>query len=357
MELGVIQYGQILFLSTILSGTLTPIMRQIALRLRVVDSPNQSHKTHKEPIPYLGGIAIMISVISLAVSGVLLFDINRSAMGLLLSILLPSTFIGAVGLVDDIRNLSPFARFFAQTAAGIFTAILITSTQTVGSPTGNVSFDFFLTVLWIVGITNSLNFFDNHDGGASGAVAISSFTLAVLAFATSQFYIAALALVLCGSSLGFLFWNKSPARIYMGDAGSLFIGMMIASLLVRFDPNPINRWAGFAIPILLLALPIMDTTVVVVSRIQRGVSPFQGGQDHLSHRLMSRGFTRRGTAFILWGASGFFAFLAILVSNSTFTLEGPLTTLGAIAWVTLLVWFLRLEHPSPKLSSPENPTI
>jgi UDP-GlcNAc:undecaprenyl-phosphate GlcNAc-1-phosphate transferase len=351
MELSVIQYGQILVLSTMLSGTLTPIMRRIAFKFSVVDSPNQSHKTHKEPIPYLGGIAIMTSVIFLAVSGVLFFDFNRSAIGLLLSILLPSTFIGVVGLVDDVRNLSPLSRFFAQTAAGLFTAIFITSTQTVGSPTGNFSFDFFLTVFWIVGVTNSLNFFDNHDGGASGTVAISSFTLTVLAFASSQFYIAALALVLCGSSLGFLFWNKSPARIYMGDAGSLFLGMMISSLLVRFDPNPINRWAGFAIPILLLALPIMDTTVVVISRIQRGVSPFQGGQDHLSHRLMSRGFTRRVTAFILWGASGFFASLAILVSSATFKLEGLLTGLGAFAWVTLFIWFLQLKFPNQKPSS------
>jgi UDP-GlcNAc:undecaprenyl-phosphate GlcNAc-1-phosphate transferase len=351
MELSVIQYGQILVLSTVLSGTLTPIMRRIAFKFSVVDSPNQSHKTHKEPIPYLGGMAIMISVIFLAVSGVLFFDLNRSAIGLLLSILLPSTLIGVVGLVDDVRNLSPLSRFFAQTAAGLFTAIFITSTQTVGSPTGNFSFDFFLTVFWIVGVTNSLNFFDNHDGGASGTVAISSFTLTVLAFASSQFYIAALALVLCGSSLGFLFWNKSPARIYMGDAGSLFLGMMISSLLVRFDPNPINRWVGFAIPILLLALPIMDTTVVVISRIQRGVSPFQGGQDHLSHRLMSRGFTRRVTAFILWGASGFFASLAILVSSATFKLEGLLTGLGAFAWVALFIWFLQLKFPNQKSSS------
>jgi UDP-GlcNAc:undecaprenyl-phosphate GlcNAc-1-phosphate transferase len=354
MEIGLIEYGQIFFLSTLLSGLLTPIMRRIALRFRVVDSPNQVHKSHKEPIPYLGGMAIMISVVSLSVSGVVFFDINSSAIGLLLSILLPSTLIGIVGLVDDIRNLSPLSRFLAQTAAGLFTAIFITSTQTVGSPTGNLNFDFLLTVFWIVGITNALNFFDNHDGGASGTVAISSFTLTLLAYASSQLYLAALALVLCGSSLGFLFWNKNPARIYMGDAGSLFLGMMISSLLVRFDPNPINRWAGFAIPILLLALPIMDTTVVVISRIQRGVSPFKGGQDHLSHRLMFRGFTRRVTALILWGASSFFALLAIVVSNATFKLEGLLAGLGAFAWAALFIWFLKLKHPNQKLSSSQS---
>jgi UDP-GlcNAc:undecaprenyl-phosphate GlcNAc-1-phosphate transferase len=349
MEIGLIEYGQIFFLSTLLSGLLTPIMRRIALRFKVVDSPNQVHKSHKEPIPYLGGMAIMISVIFLTVVGALIFDIDQAAINLMLSILLPATLIGFVGLVDDIRNLPPLPRFLAQTAAGLFTAIFITSTQTVGSPTGNLRFDFLLTVFWIVGVTNALNFFDNHDGGASGSIAISSFALTLLAFASSQFYIAALALVLCGASLGFLFWNKNPARIYMGDAGSLFLGMMISSLLVRFDPNPINRWAGFAIPILLLALPIMDTTVVVVSRIQRRVSPFQGGQDHLSHRLMSLGLTRRATAFILWGASGFFVTLAILVSSVNFKIEGVLTSLGAIVWVTLFVWFLKQEHPVQKM--------
>ena len=130
----------------------------------------------------------------------------------------------------------------------------------------------------------------------------------------------------------------------MGDAGSLFLGMMLASLLVRFDPSPINRWAGFAIPILLLALPIMDTTVAVLSRIKRGISPFQGGQDHLSHRLVRRGFSRRRTAYVLWGATANFVFLAILISNVGYDIEGVLLLATGILWLVMFSWFWMQPH-------------
>ena len=135
----------------------------------------------------------------------------------------------------------------------------------------------------------------------------------------------------------------------MGDAGALFLGMLISTLLLRFDPSPINRWAGFAIPILILALPIMDTSVAVISRIARGLSPFMGGQDHLSHRLVRRGNSRRSTAFILWGGSAFFAALAISISLSPYDVEGLLTGVAALFWLVVLVWFYRQEH-SPRES-------
>jgi UDP-GlcNAc:undecaprenyl-phosphate/decaprenyl-phosphate GlcNAc-1-phosphate transferase len=156
----------------------------------------------------------------------------------------------------------------------------------IGNPTGITVLDAAITVLWIVGICNSINFFDNLDGGAAGTVAITAISLTYLAITGDQYFIAALSIVVAGSTLGFLIWNRAPARIYMGDAGALFLGLLIATLTVRFKPSADNSLTSFAIPVLLLAIPILDTTVAVLSRFRRKVSPFQGGKDHLSHRLV-----------------------------------------------------------------------
>ena len=341
MELNSIQFLTLFVIAVFSTGIITPVMRRVAKRFGIVDQPNQAHKTHREPIPYLGGVAIMITVSIIVLGGSLFLKMDNNTSKIVLAIMVPSVLIGLVGLADDIKNLSPISRFIAQSIAALFTSIVIISSDTVGSPTGNSYLDFFITVVWIVGTTNAINFFDNHDGGASGTVAISSFMLFILASTSGQVYIAALAIVLSGSCFGFLYWNRNPAQIYMGDAGSLFLGMILATILVRFDPNPINRWAGFAIPVLLLAMPILDTSVSVLSRIQRGISPFQGGQDHLSHRLVRRGLTRRATAITLWSGTGVFSLIALLISNASYRLEGLFLSISLAIFLTLFFWFFR----------------
>lgn len=344
MELIAPQYALLFFAALASAGVLTPLMRTLAFRLDIVDRPTQEHKTHRDPIPYLGGVAIILAVFSVVIAGSALVELSSEVKQTLLIILTPCLFMGVVGLIDDIKNLTPFSRFLAQTISGFLAAFAITTTDNVGSPTGYNELDLLISVFWIVGITNAINFFDNHDGGASGTIAISSLALGALCLLSNQYYIGALAFVLAGASGGFLIWNRNPARIYMGDAGSLFLGMLISTLLLRFDPSPINRWAGFAVPILILALPIMDTSVAVISRIARGLSPFVGGQDHLSHRLVRRGNSRRSTAFMLWGGSAFFAALAISISLSPYDVEGLITGASALLWVLILVWFYRQEH-------------
>jgi UDP-GlcNAc:undecaprenyl-phosphate GlcNAc-1-phosphate transferase len=157
---------------------------------------------------------------------------------------------------------------------------------------------------------------------------------------SGQYFIAAISIVLSGACIGFLFWNRNPARIYMGDAGALFLGMMIASLLVRFEPNPINRLASFSIPIFILAIPILDTTVAVLSRLRRGKSPFEGGKDHLSHRLTRRGLTRKKTAFTLWFLTGFYVLIAVVISSVSYRFEGLLVFVGLMSWLGLFFFFL-----------------
>ena len=340
MELNFSEYLALFFTALIFVGVLTPLVRKVALRIEILDAPTESHKTHKEAIPYLGGVAIIVGTclttyLAIVVSG------QASALSLVSAVLIPAVLMGVIGLVDDIKKLSPWPRFIAQNLFGLVIAVILIATRTLGSPTGDTIIDVAITTLWIVGITNSINFFDNVDGGASGTVAISSLFLFFLAFQGGQYAIAALSLVLTGATTGFLLWNKPPARIYMGDAGALFLGILIATLTLRFDPNPINLSASFALPILLLAVPILDTTVAVISRARRRISPFQGGQDHLSHRLMRAGFSKRQSVLSLWLISTFYCFIALAISNAPFDLERALTGIAGAIWLLMLALFLR----------------
>jgi UDP-GlcNAc:undecaprenyl-phosphate GlcNAc-1-phosphate transferase len=340
MKLELAEYLLLFVASVTLVGLLTPLVRKLATALDVVDRPSESHKTHKEPIPYLGGIGIIMGVVIITY-GAIAINGRDSAFALANTLLIPAILLGLIGLVDDVKKLAPWPRFIAQNAVALVIAGILIATNTLGSPSGNVFFDLLITILWIVGITNSINFFDNVDGGASGTIAISSIFLFFLAFQGGQFFIAALAAVLGGATIGFLLWNRPPARIYMGDAGALFLGLLIATLLIRFDPNPIYLSASFAIPVLILAIPILDTSVAVISRIRRGISPFQGGQDHLSHRLMRVGLNKRQAVLSLWLMSLFFCLIAIAISNAPYSVERLITNLSAALWLILFFLFLR----------------
>jgi len=340
MELNFSEYLALFATALIFVGVLTPLVRKVALKIEILDAPTEAHKTHKEAIPYLGGVAIIIGTclttyLAIVVSG------QGRALSLVSAVLIPAVLMGVIGLIDDVKKLSPWPRFIAQNLFGLVIAFILIATSTLGSPTGNTQIDLLITIFWIVGITNSINFFDNVDGGASGTVAISSLCLFFLALQGGQYSIAALSLVLTGATTGFLLWNKPPARIYMGDAGALFLGILIATLTLRFDPNPINLSASFALPILLLAVPILDTTVAVISRLRRRISPFQGGQDHLSHRLMRAGFSKRQAVLSLWLISAFYCFIAVAISNAPFDLERVLTGISGLIWLLMLILFLK----------------
>jgi UDP-GlcNAc:undecaprenyl-phosphate GlcNAc-1-phosphate transferase len=288
----------------------------------------------------LGGVAIVSGVLAITYSALIISG-NLQFFGLVSSVLLPAVFMGIIGLIDDIKRLAPWPRFFVQNCVGAGVSVILVSTDTLGSPSGNTLIDVLLSVFWIVGITNSINFFDNIDGGASGAIGISTLTLFVLALQSGQLFIAALSVVLAGSTVGFLGWNRPPARIYMGDAGALFLGVLVSTLTLRFDPSPIHKVASFSIPVLLLAVPILDTTTAVLSRIRRGISPFQGGRDHLSHRLMRMHKSKRESILILWILNLFFCIAAVMISYTPFQWELLFTLICALIWLLLLTVFLR----------------
>ena len=338
------EYFLLFVMAYLLVGALTPLMRRIAIATDVIDLPNSSHKSHKQPVPYLGGVAIIIGVISISYSTSLVSNFTTNTFWLATSVLGPALLLGLIGLWDDLKNLKPLPRFVAQSIAGVFTAGILIFTDNVGNPTGSAIFDSIITVIWVVGICNSINFFDNLDGGAAGTVAISSIALAFLALNGDQYLIAALSTVTAGATLGFLVWNKSPAKIYMGDAGALFLGVLLATLTIRLHPDSDTQFGSYFTPIFLIAVPILDTSVAVMSRISRHVSPFQGGQDHLSHRLVRAGLSRKQAAASLWGLSGLFGAVAIFISRPNVGIENYLVGGAGLLWVVLFILFFRTKH-------------
>jgi UDP-GlcNAc:undecaprenyl-phosphate GlcNAc-1-phosphate transferase len=289
-------------------------MRKVALKSLFLDRPNSHHKTHDEPIPYLGGVAIITGVCTTIYVALFTQSNFRNEIWLATSVLIPALILGVVGLIDDYRSLPALTRFVFQSLAGIFTATLLILTNSVGNPTKNLLLDVAITVIWIVGITNSVNFLDNLDGGAAGALAATSLGLLIITHQNGQYFLAATSVTIFGSLLGFLVWNKSPAKIYMGDAGALFLGTLISVLAIRLDPDVESQTISLSIPALLFAVPILDTSVAVISRIRRRISIFQGGRDHLSHRLLRRGIGKRNVAYLLWGMSLVFVCMAVMLA-------------------------------------------
>ena len=343
MAISQVDYFFLFVGSYALVGLLTPVMRKIALAQGVLDRPNSAHKSHKNPVPYLGGVAIIIGVVIVSYIALISNKFTWNNFWLATSVLGPAVVMGLVGLWDDIKSLNPLPRFIGQSIAGIVVAIILLLNDNIGNPTGITALDAAITVLWIVGICNSINFFDNLDGGAAGTVAITAISLTYLAITGDQYFIAALSIVVAGATLGFLIWNRAPARIYMGDAGALFLGLLIATLTVRFKPSTDYSVTSFAIPILLLAIPILDTTVAVLSRLRRKVSPFQGGKDHLSHRLVRYGLTRKVSAIMLWLLSALYGFFAVSISIQSFNNEFLILIIASVIWITFLALFLNTK--------------
>ena len=276
------EYLAVFVTTAILSIVLTPMALRYAIRANVLDQPGK-HKSHKVAVPYLGGLAIVVTF----VIAVILMSVLRpphTGRGELLAVLTIAVLLAAVGLIDDLRQVSPLWRLIAEVSA----ASIVWSLGNGTAVTTVEAVDLILTVLWFVGVTNAFNLLDNMDGLAAGLAAISSMTVFAVAGTNGQFLVAGLAVALAGCTVGFLRLNFHPARIYMGDGGSLFIGFLVAYLGIklRFEGG---RLVSALVPIFACSAAVFDTSLVVISRIRAGRNPFQGGQDHVSHRLVKLG--------------------------------------------------------------------
>jgi UDP-GlcNAc:undecaprenyl-phosphate GlcNAc-1-phosphate transferase len=314
MKFNYIQYLILLLVVSITAFVITPLFRSIARKLKIMDYPG-GRKLQANPVAYLGGLAI-ITPITLG-SFLLIFtsvtiDLKQQ---LYLGLILPALAIAIVGLLDDIYQLPPWPRFISQSAVGVITSFILYLSGSGVEIFDNQLLNSSATILWVVTIINALNFIDNMDGLATSISIVASLALFILSYINNQYLVAALSLAIFASCLGFLFWNKKPASIYLGDAGSLYLGFLLAAISIRIDLDNDSAPIRALVLILILAIPVIDTTQVVVSRIAKGKSPFEGGRDHISHLLLNRGLSQRSVLFILTTSATLFATVAILLAE------------------------------------------
>ncbi len=302
--------------------------RRLALSIGFVDIPD-ARKSHARAIPYLGGVGLILGVLA-----GLVFEYPIGAKVMLIA--LAATILGAIGLVDDDRTVSPVYRFAAEVVA----AAIATAAGLRIHATGIDAFDVAITMLWIVGITNALNLLDNMDGLAAGLTTVASTAVFALAVAAEQPVIASLAAATAGACLGFLVFNSPPASIFMGDSGSLFLGFLLAVTTIDVDSALIAP-TSFLIPLMVLAIPVLDTTMVTIGRLRRRRSVFMGGRDHLSHRLVANGRTRKQAVGILLTVETVVAGMAVLAGRRimpvSWAVAATVVIVGVLAWQTARV--------------------
>lgn len=261
-------------LSFLLCLRLTPIFREAALKFGIMDRPQGPLKKQAEPVPYLGGLAVYLSF--LLATG-LTYQYSREVLGILLA----GAIIVILGLIDDLGVLSPRAKLLGQFVAS---CVLVKASIFIKLAVFPEWVAILLTVLWVVAITNAFNLIDIMDGLASGVGAIAALALVVVNYTSGRELVVPLSVALAGSLLGFLRFNFRPARIYLGDAGSLFIGLMLASLSMNGAYTRVSLLGAVA-PILILGVPIFDMLLVMYLRFRRGIPVMQGSPDHFALRL------------------------------------------------------------------------
>lgn len=299
---------------------LTPLSRQIAMRLGVVDKPNQ-RKIHHDHKPLMGGLAIYVA---LAVS-LLLFSPPQHLVELG-AVLAGGALLSLVGLADDRYNLGIRVRLLAMTIAAFGLVAAGIQIHLFNSP----FLDIPLTVLWVLTVTNAANFMDNMDGLTAGMTAIAAFFFMLIAFTQGLTMVSSLAAAILGSAVGFLAYNFNPASVFMGDMGALVLGFVLSVLGIKLTFGTQPPDITWMVPILVLALPLFDITLVVVTRLSEGRSPAQAGKDHTSHRLMSIGFSQRQTLGLLYGSAILFGTLGLLVGAASPDIALRLGLLGLL---------------------------
>jgi UDP-GlcNAc:undecaprenyl-phosphate GlcNAc-1-phosphate transferase len=303
MALNLIQYLFILLIVAIASFGITPVFRGIARRTKLLDYPG-GRKLQASPVAYLGGLAVA-APITLGSLLIVFTSISSDVKNqFFLGLILPSLAITFIGLLDDLYQLPPWPRFIAQSGVGIITSLTLYLSGGGVKLFDNPWINGLLTSIWVITIINALNFMDNMDGLATSLSIIISLLLFILSYLNGQYLVAALCMALAAACIGFLFWNRRPASIYLGDAGALYLGFLLAAISIRVDVNSDAEIIRVLAPLLIFAIPVIDITQVVISRVVKGKSPFEGGRDHLSHLLLNKGLSE-GKVLTLLTASAF----------------------------------------------------
>ena len=294
-------------------GFTVPV-RAFALRVGMVDLPGP-RKVHLTPIPLLGGLAMYISVV-LAI----ILTLDGSARAQSVGILVGATLVAIVGFLDDRGALHHQIKLFVgmPLAALIVLATGIRAhvfSEFVGGRSGQI-FDVALSLVWIVGITAAFSILDHMDGLCAGIATVGALFFVILAYNSGQHLVTILAAALLGSAMGFLRWNFKPAKIFMGDGGAMFLGFLMATLGLKLRLSNVSPRLEWLPPVLVLGVPIFDTTLVSISRMRRGLLPFATpGKDHAAHRIANLGLGQRNAVLALYGAGIIFGLLALLVTR------------------------------------------
>lgn len=312
---------------------LTPLVKRLAFRLGAVDAPNY-RKVHARIMPRLGGLAIYLAFMI----GILLLKfVTNFQSDYLYAILIAATIIVITGVIDDMREISAKAKLVGQIAAACI-VVFVGDIQIVNINLpfgGELDFGWLgipLTIVWIVGITNAINLIDGLDGLAAGVSTIALMTLAVMAMIMGNGIVIAMAAILAAATIGFLFFNFHPAKIFMGDTGALFLGFMISVLALLGFKNV--AVISFVIPVIMLGVPISDTFFAIVRRLRSGKKWSDPDKSHLHHRLLDLGFSHRQTVLIIYAMAAMFGVAAIIFSMAK--------VWGAILLITVILVAIEL---------------
>lgn len=324
----------VFLVSLAVTGASVPYVRQMALALGFVDAPAK-RKLHSTPMPLMGGVAIFGGAILILVA-----YFGRLGNTRVLGLLFGATLIAIVGLIDDRHPLPASVKFAGQSIAFVLVIALGTTVQL---PIPNFV-NYIITFVWLAVITNTINFLDNMDGLCAGVTAVASAFIVLMADLSGQFYVGPMAAAVLGSCLGFLRFNFKPATIFMGDAGALFLGFLLAqmTLQLRFPAN--STFVTWMIPLLLMGVPLFDLTLVVIARLRRGVNPLTtAGKDHTSHRLVRMGLSHREAVMAIYLMGGAFGMVALFVINASIVEGYVIGAVTALIAGYLIYNFLRQD--------------
>lgn len=325
----------------VLAIGITPLMRKVALRLGVTDKPN-ARKIHSSPVPLLGGVAIYLAFIAT----LWLFG-ERVYIHQVVGIFVGATLVSLMGVIDDRWGLGSYVKLAGQIVAAAILIYSGVSVRLFGFP-----WDTLITLVWVVGITNAMNLLDNMDGLSGGIAMIAAIFFALLAALSDQYLVGTLAAALAGACAGFLFYNWNPAHVFMGDSGSLFLGFLLAAVGIKLRfPSNINL-VTWMIPVMVLGVPIFDTTLVFVSRLRRGQNPLTTpGKDHLSHRLAWLTGSRREAVLICYLIGCATGLVGVFLTDATLR---EAAIMGMVVFVVALfgIWWLEFRHGGVRTSAP-----
>jgi UDP-GlcNAc:undecaprenyl-phosphate GlcNAc-1-phosphate transferase len=349
----------VLFLAAFaLSLGLTPAVRALALRLGVVDRPG-ARKMHQVPVPLLGGASLVLAFVATGLAALWAFgDLLGDEAERLPALLAAASAVSLLGAYDDWKGVRPLVKFLYQVvAAGILVASGVQA-QLFTNPLGeSVELGWLgvpLTVFWIVGVTNAINLIDGLDGLAAGVGAIASLALCAVGASTGEPLVAILALLLAGTCLGFLPFNAYPARVFLGDTGSMFLGFVLASLGVVGSLKATTATL-LILPIVVLGVPVFDTLWAILRRTRMRVSPFRADRDHIHHRLVRVGLHHRHVVFVLYFVCVFLGVSAWVIVQLPYQMGLVFAVLLAVGGI-IGVWTLKFveDHLEERLLAVSN---